>query len=262
MRQQHSNLYIVGFAAAVCFACSLLVSTAAVTLKERQETNALLEKRKNVLMAAGMISPGETVTEDKVNQLFKRIQPVIIDLGTGEETEAVDPAKYDPVKASRDPQMSFDIPPNRAQVPRMPKYGLIYKVMEDGQLDMVILPIQGKGLWSTLYGFLALRSDLRTVQGITYYQHGETPGLGGEVDNPKWKGLWEGRKAYNEEMEPALKVVKGSAGPPSESPYQVDGLSGATITSNGVSAMLDLWLGEQGYGPYIEKLKQKQTRSV
>ena len=114
---------------------------------------------------------------------------------------------------------------------------------------MIVLPIKGYGLWSTLYGFLALDKDAVTVRGITYYQHGETPGLGGEVDNPTWKAKWPGRKAYDESWAPALRVIKGQAGPPSSSPHQVDGLSGATITSRGVNDMINFWLGESGFAP-------------
>ncbi len=124
---------------------------------------------------------------------------------------------------------------------------------------MLVLPVEGYGLWSTLYGFIALEADLTTIRGITFYQHGETPGLGGEVDNPNWKRKWVGRKAFGPEGEVKIHVVKGLAGPPSEDPYEVDGLSGATITSRGVSHLVQFWLGEQGFGPFLEKLEQKGT---
>lgn len=260
---RHSALYTVGFAALVCVVCSFLVSTAAVSLKDYQAANALLEKQKNVLMAAGLAQPGDKLSEQRVKELFEQIEPVAIDLKTGEYTDAVDPKTYDPYAAAEDPETSRTAPPgNGAQMPRLPHYGLVYKVMKDGQLQMVVLPIRGKGLWSTMYGFLALDKDAVTVKGITFYQHGETPGLGGEVDNPRWKAKWPGRQAYRKNSqglwEVDLQVVKGSA----RDEHQVDGLSGATLTSRGVSAMIRFWLGPDGYGPYLDKIRPSGSVST
>ena len=108
-----------------------------------------------------------------------------------------------------------------------------------------------------LYGYLALAPDARTIVGITFYQHKETPGLGGEVDNPRWKSLWPGRLAYDERGNPAIRVKKGPAGSVEEDPYQVDGLSGATITSRGVTNLLRFWLGDDGFGPYLASYRDR-----
>jgi Na+-transporting NADH:ubiquinone oxidoreductase subunit C len=126
----------------------------------------------------------------------------------------------------------------------------------EGTLDMLVLPIEGKGLWSTMYGFLALDKDLKTVRGLTFYQHGETPGLGGEIDNPRWKALWPDRVAYDEAGEPVIEVIRGRAGTPDEDPHRIDGLSGATITARGVMHTVNFWLGDDGFGPYLETLRQ------
>ena len=140
----------------------------------------------------------------------------------------------------------------------MPLRALVYQMVENDQIQKIILPIEGKGLWSTLYGFLALGPDTTSIEGITFYQHGETPGLGGEVDNPSWKALWSGRQAYDESWEPVIEVIKGHAGPPSEDPYAVDGLSGATLTARGVTYLVRYWLGEQGFGPYLERFRAER----
>ena len=108
---------------------------------------------------------------------------------------------------------------------------------------MLIMPIEGKGLWSTLYGFLSLDADMNTVRGITFYKHGETPGLGGEVDNPNWKALWNERQAFDADGSVEISVIKGRAGPASEDPHRVDGLSGATLTSKGVSESRSVLVG-------------------
>ena len=139
----------------------------------------------------------------------------------------------------------------------MPDHALVYLIKDGEQVTGVVVPIEGYGLWSTLYGYLALDADARTVRGITFYRHGETPGLGGEVDNPLWKADWVGRLAYNDKWQPALRVKKGIAGPPDTDPYEVDGLSGATITSNGVTSMVDFWLGRSGFGPYLAQFRKQ-----
>ena len=135
------------------------------------------------------------------------------------------------------------------------KYAVIYVIEDGDELHGVVLPIYGKGLWSTMYGFLALEADMQTAKGITFYKQGETPGLGGEVDNPKWKALWPGKKLRNEDGEVLIHVVK-SQGTGDE---QVDGLSGATITTLGVNDFVRFWLGEEGFGPYLKQLESKEN---
>ena len=114
------------------------------------------------------------------------------------------------------------------------------------------------GLWGILYGYLAISGDLNTIVGLEFYQHKETPGLGAEVDNPKWKALWRGKKIYDENGEILIKVMKGKVDNTNEmSTYQVDGLSGATLTSNGVSNLLAYWLGDSGFKKFLNNLKQE-----
>ena len=256
---RHSALYTILFSAAVCVVCAVLVSSAAVSLKDSQLRNAALDKQRNVLFAAGLAEPGEALTTERTQALFERVRPVVIDLSTGEEVPAADPASFDQARAAKDPATSREAPDNKASVQRVPDRALVYEVQEGGEPVMAVLPIEGYGLWSTLYGFLAVARDGETVQGITYYQHGETPGLGGEVDNPKWKALWPGRRVYDDSGRPAIRVIKGTAGPPASDPFQVDGLTGATITSNGVTAMLEFWLGETGFRRYLERFREDQT---
>lgn len=252
--------YIVLFAAAVCLVCSAFVSTAAVSLKERQEVNKKLDQQLKVLNVTGIIKEGEKADRATIVAKYeKHITPKVIDLETGKLVPDADPTTVDVKKALGDPALSvaMDSPEAKAaQVPRKPKQGLIYEVDLDGDkaMDLLVLPIFGKGLWSTLWGFLALEKDGNTIKGITYYEHGETPGLGGEVDNPMWKAKWVGRKVYDG-SKVAIGVKKGAAGTVAADPYHVDGLSGATLTSNGVTNMLKLWFGEAGYGPFLKKLR-------
>lgn len=249
---QFSTKYTYIFSLALCLICSVLLATAAVALKERQTANQQLDKQKSVLLACNLIKPGDTVTKEQVAQLFANIQPRIVDLATDALVEGIDPAAFDPGSA---PLVKPEA--NLAQIKEVPQQVQIFEVIKDGQIDMLVLPIYGKGLWGTLYGFLAVGEDANTIEGITYYDHKETPGLGGEVDNPTWKNKWPHREVYDENWEVAIEVIKGAAGPAAEDPHSVDGLSGATITSRGVTHMLDFWLGEQGFGPYLKAFREK-----
>jgi Na+-transporting NADH:ubiquinone oxidoreductase subunit C len=258
---QSKTSYIIGFASAVCLVCGIIVAGAAVGLKDRQDANAVLDRQKKVLVVTGLMKEGEKISPAEVQKRFEEnIKTRVVDMTTGKYAadDAVDLSTYDPEKASKDPSASKDAPDNKAKVASVPNLHLIYEVQEGGQTTMLVLPVKGKGLWSTLYGYLALDKDGQTVKGLTFYQHGETPGLGGEVDNPKWKGLWAGRKVY-EGDEVKLMVTKGQAGPVAEDPYRVDGLSGATITSNGVTFLIQFWLGKDAFGPFIKNFTKGQA---
>jgi Na+-transporting NADH:ubiquinone oxidoreductase subunit C len=249
---QHSTGYIVGFAVAVCLVCALLVATSAVGLKDRQDANKLLDRQTKVLVVAGLMEDGADLSRDEITSLFDTaIQQKLIDLKTGEPNDGIDIATFDQRAAAKDPATSIAAPENNSKVRRLPNNALVFDVVEDGELKALILPVEGYGLWGTLYGYIALAPDARTIVGITFYEHKETPGLGGEVDNARWKALWPGRLAFNDRGDVSIAVKKGTAGPPADDPYNVDGLSGATITSRGVTALLRFWLGENGFGPYL-----------
>ena len=249
--------YTLGFSAAVCVVCAVLVSTAAVTLRDRQVANAELARKRNVLQATGMITEAERPSQAEVESRFASFEVVAVDLRTGLEVPSFDLETYDARRALAQESTSRPAPPNDAQIARLPNHAVVYKQRDpDGRLSQLVLPIEGKGLWSTMYGFLALGPDLKTVRGLTYYEHGETPGLGGEVDSQRWKALWPGRQVRNAEGQVDIAVVRGPAGPASQDPHRVDGLSGATLTSRGVTSMLRFWLGAQGFGPYLEQLRK------
>jgi Na+-transporting NADH:ubiquinone oxidoreductase subunit C len=250
------STYTVVFAAAICVVCAVLVAGAAVALRDRQAANEEVDRQRNVLLAAGEARADEALTPAQVTERFSAFQALAVDLRSGEEDPDFPVAGYDQQRALSDPQASYAAPPNSAQVTRLPNRVVVYKRVDDtGALDMLVLPIEGKGLWSTMYGFLALDKDLNTVRGLTFYQHGETPGLGGEIDNPRWKAVWPGRSIYDDGGAPAIRVIRGRAGPASEDPHRIDGISGATITGRGVEHTVNFWLGDNGFGPYLKRLK-------
>lgn len=254
---EFSNRYIVGFAVILCLVSALGVSSAAVALKPLQEKNKLLFKQKNVLLAAGIISEGEAVSPEQVAEYFQEIDELVIERRSGAILDE-DPANIDPIRLAKDPETSEATPSEHkgTQIRRLPDKLLVYDVKVDG-FEGLVLPIHGNGLWSTLYGFLALTTDGSMIQGITYYEHGETPGLGGEVDNPKWKAQWPGKRALDQDGTPLVVVVK--AGLAEDQETEVDGISGATITSRGVGDMVQLWLGKHGYGPYLAAKRSTQN---
>lgn len=247
-------------AALLCVVCSLLVSSAAVGLRPLQTSNRAWEKKRNILEAVGFASSRDAVAVEKA---FRRIETRVVDLATGKYvgTETIDPAVYDQVAAARNPELSIAISPDDdlAAIKRRETYSLVHLVKNDaGEVDQVVLPVKGMGLWSTLYGFLAIDRDLRTVRGLTFYEHRETPGLGGEVDNPDWKAQWKGKLLFDDRGDVKIRVIKGTVDPgSSQSMHQVDGLSGATITSHGVTNLLHYWFGDHGYGPYLSELQNQ-----
>ncbi len=259
MPRLDSTRYTVLFAAAVSIVCALLVATAAVALRDRQGANALLYKQKNVLLVAGLLRPGESASRDEMLAIFeRRIRVRVVELKSGRlvPEDQFDARSYDQRKARNDPAMSRAAPANDAQVARLPLRGTVYQVLgPDGQVEQLVLPVEGMGMWGTVYGFLAMHRDANTVRGLTFYEQKETPGLGGEIANPKWQALWVGRKAYDANWTPQLAVIKGQAGPPDKAPHQVDGLSGATITSNGITRVVRYWLADDGYGPFLKTLR-------
>lgn len=253
-----SNKYIVAFTIALCFVCSLAVSFLAVSLKPRIQENKLLDKWQNIVMVAGLWEAqpdgDPRPSAEEVEKLRGSIQALVIDRQTGAVVEGVDPEEFDVEDLKADPERSIAIPGEYAktQVKRLADQYLVYRVDVPGK-ECVVLPVEGYGLWSTMRGFMALKQDLSEVVGLTFFEHGETPGLGGEVDNPRWKALWPGTEPYDEEGNVQLSVVK--AGMVLDPSYQIDGLSGATITSKGVDLMLELWLGDAVYGPYLKTLQ-------
>ena len=241
----------------VCLVCSVFVAGAAVALRPTQEANRQLDKQRSILSIAGLGEAGMSARQ--VRDLYaQRITARVVDLETGTFTDAMDPATFDPLAAAKDPQLSEALPGQQdiASIKRRERYTTVYLVESEGELQTLVLPVRGYGLWSTLYGFIAVEGDLNTVAGFGFYQHGETPGLGGEVDNPKWKSLWLGKSLFDENGKLAVQIVKGNVD--AQSPkaiHQVDGLAGATLTSNGVNNLLHFWLGENGFGSFIAKLR-------
>ncbi|GAA3536773.1 Na(+)-translocating NADH-quinone reductase subunit C [Zobellella aerophila] len=244
-----------GVIGGLCLVCSIVVSVAAVGLKPMQQKNQALDVQTNIVDVAGL---GRSNVADNYSRY---IDARLVDLATGEFTEQ--PADgYNQRTAAKDPAASISLSADEdpAGIRRRANLAPVYLAKdENGELDSIILPVHGQGLWSTMYAFVAVAPDGNTIKGITYYEQGETPGLGGEVENPAWRAQFVGKQLFDENGQPALRVVKGGA--PEGAPSSVDGLSGATLTSNGVQKTFEFWLGPKGFGPFLAKVREGELNN-
>ncbi|GAB2726626.1 Na(+)-translocating NADH-quinone reductase subunit C [Halomonas garicola] len=239
---------IVAFA--LCIVCSVIVSTAAVALRPQQQLNQELDRKTNILNVANLYEPGMDVEEVFGDRMSARV----VNMETGEYTDEFDPDTFDSFEAASDPATGRTLsgPEDIAGLSRVEEYATVYLVGDPDDPDQIVLPIRGQGLWGLMRGFLSVEGDGNTIVSITYYEHGETPGLGAEVNNPRWQALWEGKKIYDDEgnLSPQIHLSKSASGE-----NEVDALSGATLTSNGVTNMLQFWLSPEGFGTYLTRFR-------
>jgi Na+-transporting NADH:ubiquinone oxidoreductase subunit C len=255
---QQTAKYTITVTLIMCIVASILVAGSAVLLRPYQAANKALDFKRNVLSIAGILK-----TDQSVDEQFKKITVKIIDLDTGHFSDAItDTDKFDQNASAKNPEMSTKLDPEQdiAKIIRREKYAKVFLVNDENGLSKVILPVRGYGLWSTMSGFIALDKDLNTVLGFGFYDQKETPGLGGEVDNPKWKQMWVGKQIYSSTGDVKFEIFKGhveESMPNSE--FKVDALSGATLTSNGVGNLIKFWMGSNGYKPFLTNMKNGEA---
>ncbi|KFZ37431.1 Na(+)-translocating NADH-quinone reductase subunit C [Shewanella mangrovi] len=239
------------FTIVLCLVCSFMITGTADVLKERKLAKQRDELMRNVLVAANV----EGVTHDNFRDIFKaKVTPVLVNLDSGEQVPAEDLLDFDTRMAAINPETSSTINKDIARIKTRANNIRIFKVNDDqGQLQTVVLPIYGKGLWSIIYGFIGMEKDLNTVEGIVFYEHGETPGIGDFVNREEWRTTWHGKQIYDNSGDVALKIVKGGAAP--DDVNGVDGVSGATRTGAGVQKLIQFWFGTEGYETLLQKLK-------
>lgn len=262
MSAKNSNVTTIATALVLCLVCSVLVSAVAVGLKTKQQDNSRLDLNKNILIAADKFN-AETDGNDVINERFKDFEVRLINLETGqfatdEEAAAAgisDAVTYDVAKAARTPSLSVKLDEDTAKIGGKPKFSKAYLAKDaNGNLDMIVLPIHGAGLWGPIYGLLTLDKDLNTIKGVNFYKHKETPGLGSRIADAEFRAKWVGKTLYNEDGSMKMAVTKAGTA----KPEQVDGISGATLTIRGVNNLLQFWMGENGYKPFLDNLKASQ----
>ena len=242
----------VGVVVAVCLVCSIIVSGAAVGLRDLQDTNAALDKKSNILNAAGLL--GDATTKGDIAKLYdNRVEEKFIELATGKYVEKPSD-DFDMYKAAKSKEFGVKVEGSNVGFKQRASIAAVYHIKnEAGEVSRIILPVHGSGLWDLMYGFLAIDNDGQTIRELIYYQHKETPGLGAEILNPAWQAKWNGKQLYKD-GEVAISVDKNVG---NDNPYAVDALSGATLTSNGVENTLVYWAGANGYGTFLKNQSWK-----
>jgi Na+-transporting NADH:ubiquinone oxidoreductase subunit C len=243
----------------LAFVCSALVAGAAVGLRPLQEANKALDQKKNILYAADLYD-----SEKSIEDMFSPIETRMVDLETGNfvTEDVVDPATFKQAKAAFTDEFGRSLTGEEdiAKIKRLEKYSVVYLVKNNGKTEQVILPVRGKGLWSTMYAYVALDGDMSTIRGVSFYAHGETPGLGGEIENKSWQKSWQEKKIYSDSGEVALGFAKGkSSATGAASTHEIDGLSGATLTTKGVESLMEFWFGDHGFKPFITTMKKENS---
>lgn len=233
----------------------ILVTTTSTLLKPKYLANKELDQQRYLLAMVrqqpGMEGFFETIEAEQ-------LKAQVVDLDTGQYVQTLNPHEFDQRIAAQNPEQSIELSSaeDLANIKRREKYAKVYEVRKGSELTMIILPIYGKGFTSTLYGYLGLAADTNTVIALSFYEHGETPGLGARVGDPSWLQQWQGKKVRDPSGNIRIGVARGQVMVTSpEAEYQVDGLSGATWTSRSVTDLLHFWLGSVGYGPYLRQLR-------
>jgi Na+-transporting NADH:ubiquinone oxidoreductase subunit C len=253
-RDSIANTLIV--AISLSLVCSLLIASTAILLKPQQLRNKNIYRQTIILDVAGQLVPGADI-----DALFDEIDTRVVDLASGDYVDLGDPGTFDAQAAASDPAQSVAIPAelDLAGIRRRANYAPVYIVMDGSAIDQIILPVYGKGLWSTMYGYLSVAADGTTIRGLRFYEHAETPGLGDQIDKEGWREQWPGKQLYDAGGEPRIEVVRGKALGGANAPYQIDGLSGATLTGRGVSDLVRYWIGPHGFGPYLENFRESSN---
>ena len=243
--------------------CSFFVSASVVLLRPIQLNNKLLERSGNVLSLTGLLPAGDEIGDEQLLDLFKELDARVVNIDDATLDTKFDPYTFDGRRAAADPELSVVIPPDqdRASLGRRSQYKVVYLVWKDDKVDRVVLPIRGAGMWSMIYGYISLESDFNTIAGVKFYEQNETPGLGDQIAHAHWQANWVGKQLYDGQGEMLFRI---SEGPVSEgasgAEFQVDALTGATITANAVTELMRYWFGPNGYGPLLERLRDRPPR--
>ena len=249
----------------VAFVCSVLVSVAAVALKPVQLRNQLIERSRNIVALTGLVEPGSNLSDDEILEAVEQLDIRIVDIDTAAFDDSIDAAAFDERSAANNPDLSTEIPAGEdvSSLGRRSKYAIVYLVWGDDGLDRLIMPIHGQGMWSTLYGYIALEGDLNTIAAVTFYEQAETAGLGDQITRPAWQARWAGRQIFDSGGNLRFKISTGRVEDGSSAArHEVDGLTGASVTGDSVTRIIAYWFGPHGYQPFLDALDSKQPERV
>jgi Na+-transporting NADH:ubiquinone oxidoreductase subunit C len=243
--------------------CSSLVSAAVVVLRPIQLNNQMLDRSRNIMQLTGLLPADKTIEDDDMLELYKSLDLRIIDIDAAEYDEEIDPNVFSERQAVNDPDMSTAIPfsQDQAKLGRRSRFAPVYMVWNEDGLERVILPVRGSGMWSMLYGYIALEPDLNTISGMAFYEQNETPGLGDQITHAHWLEQWQGRQVYDNQGNPRFRINEGVVEPGSpRAEFEVDALTGATVTANAVTSLIHYWFGPHGYQPFLLATREQPPK--
>ena len=245
-----SRTKTLGVAFIVALVAATTVSVTSVMLKPRQQVH--IDAAREAKLAA-MIATLPGLADIMRETGAETLEAVIVDLQTGQIDGTLEAAEFDFLAAQTDPLQATALLPEAdiAGIRQRPNLAPVYLLQGSDGLALVVLPVYGKGYQSTIRAYLALEGNLNTIAGLSIYEQGETPGLGSRITDPAWLGLWSDKEAADAQGEITITVVRGAAATSSE----VDGITGATRSATGVANLVRFWMGPQGYGPFLTRLK-------
>ena len=240
--------------------CSSLVSATVVMLRPIQLNNQMLDRSRNIMKLTGLVETGVTPGDEEMLELFRGMDMRIVDIDQAAFNDEIDPLSFDQRRAANNPELGVDVPANEdlSSLGRRSRFATVYIVLRDGKLERLILPVRGAGMWSMIYGYIALEPDLNTIAGVTFYEQNETPGIGDQIMRPEWLAKWKGRRIYDEVGEMRFAINHGKVEPGTSTwLYEVDALTGATVTADAVTSMIHYWFGSHGYRGFLDFLREK-----
>lgn len=247
-----TKTFVVAFLVAAVSAAA--VSVTAVSLKPRQDANAERQRQERMTRMIASLPGLEDILQRAGSD---SLETRSVDLTRGAYAPQVDPATLDPAAASADPARSTALPAevDIARIGRRPDLMPVHVVMRGRELALIVLPVYGGGYQSTIRAYLALEGDLNTIAALSIYEQGETPGLGTRITEPAWQAQWRGKLAADDSGAIRIGVVRGSGA----GPHEIDGITGATRSANGVANLVRFWLGKDGFGPFLDNLRARRT---
>ncbi len=243
--------------------CSVLVTVTVVLLKPIKQAYQHLERNQAIVQVSGLAEDTKKLTDKEIVNLYQQLEPRIVDLRTGQYDKQYNPDTFDTFAAANDSQFNVTIPNQYdiAQLGSRSQLITVYLVEEGGQLQRMLLPISGQGMWAKIYGYIALQADLNTIADITFYEQTETAGIGDQILDPGWQASWQGKQIYA-----AGKLMFASDGSePGKNElidkHQIDAISGATVTVDAVKNTVRYWFGEHGYARFLELQRTSEEGS-
>ncbi|MBK8043560.1 MAG: NADH:ubiquinone reductase (Na(+)-transporting) subunit C [Haliscomenobacter sp.] len=234
----YSNKYITVYTVIMTLIVSVILAFLVTGLKPYHDSSEAVFKKKDIMGAIADQIPSDlkSMPDDQILKLFTdKFEQVVLD-ANGQQVDGAMAEKVDMAAEEKKPEAER-------------KYPVFVYNGDKGKV--YLLSVRGNGLWDKIWGYIALGEDLNTVVGVSFGHVSETPGLGAEIkDNPNFPAQFKGKKIFQDGQYVSVAVVKGGAKNPD---HEVDAISGATITSVGVSDMLQK--GLKAYLPYIESLK-------